>query len=49
LRSSRTAECDPDRQCEILVEDRKFEDLERRKQEEADAKSRHQNAASPQL
>jgi hypothetical protein len=43
------AECDPLRQCVIYVEDSKFEDLERRKQEEADAKTRHQNAASPQL
>jgi hypothetical protein len=43
------AECSRDRQCQILVQDSKFGGLERRKQEEADARARRQNAAAPQL
>lgn len=35
--------------CEILVEDQKFEDNERDRQEEADAKARRQNAGDPKL
>ncbi len=36
--------------CEIIVEDNAFEDLERRKQEEADSQTRHKNApAAPDL
>jgi hypothetical protein len=44
------ARCQPSRYCEIYVEDRKFRDLERRWQEEPDAKARAKNApAAPKL
>lgn len=44
------AECVTDRHCEIWVEDSKFGDLERKWQEEADAKQKAKNApAAPPL
>jgi hypothetical protein len=42
-------ECDPTRQCELQVDDDKLDDLERQKQQEADARTRHQNAEAPKL
>ena len=41
--------CDPDRQCELLVEDDKFDDIERQRQADADAHARRQNAEAPKL
>lgn len=42
-------DCDPTRQCVLLVEDDKFDDIERQKQDEADARGRRQNAEAPKL
>lgn len=48
--ASLRANCLPNRNCELVVEDPKFAALERKWQEEADAKERHKNApAAPEL
>lgn len=44
------ATCNRDRNCDLVVEDRKFAELERKWQEEADAKERNKKApAAPKL